>query len=171
MVEPRVSIEPWGEHDMVILERSNTSEMTVYLGGPETPDQLEARHQRYLSMWATGDARMFRIMHRDDAVGGIGYWRIDRRGVPAYEIGWSVHTPFQGKGIAGRALALCIDDARAHRDPERTGLFAFPLVSNTGSNRLCERAGFTFLGEEPFEYPRGNPIVVNAWRLALDEGG
>jgi hypothetical protein len=35
-----VSLRPWTEDDFQVLERSNTAEMTAFLGGPETPEQL-----------------------------------------------------------------------------------------------------------------------------------
>ena len=57
----KVAIEPWSAGDLPLLERLNTPEMTQHLGRPETPDELTARHERYLVSWETGDARMFRI--------------------------------------------------------------------------------------------------------------
>jgi len=169
MPDTDVALERWGLDDLPLLERANSEEMTRFLGGPETAEQLAARHERYLSMWESGDARMFRIVTGGEAVGGIGYWRIDRAGEPAYETGWNVDAAHQGRGIAGAALTLCIDHARRCGDARRAHLYAFPIPANAASNRLCERAGFTLVGREEAEYPPGNRIVVNVWRLALRE--
>lgn len=162
-----VTLTPWGSSDLPVLERSNTPQMTRFLGGSETPEQLAHRHARYLRLWKTGDARMFRIDLDGEPVGGIGYWRIERGEEHAYESGWSVESEHQGEGIATRALALCIEDARTHGDPDRSGLYAFPIPSNVASNRLCARAGFALLGTEAFEHPRAEPVSVNIWRLDL----
>jgi RimJ/RimL family protein N-acetyltransferase len=38
---------------------------------------------------------------------------------------------------------------------------------NEASNAICRKLGFELLGEEDFEYPPGNPIRCNDWRLDL----
>jgi hypothetical protein len=54
-------LERWGEHDLRVLEGSNACGMTAFLGGPETAEQLAERHHKYLRIWLTGEACMFRI--------------------------------------------------------------------------------------------------------------
>jgi RimJ/RimL family protein N-acetyltransferase len=46
-------------------------------------------------------------------------------------------------------------------------LHAYPKITNAASNALCQKAGFTNLGERDFEYPKGNPIRCNDWSLDL----
>lgn len=71
-----VRLVPWSAGDMPVLERSNTPEMTVYLGGPESPEKLAERQARFLRLWESGEARMFTIQVAGipDAVGSVGYW-------------------------------------------------------------------------------------------------
>ncbi len=71
----------------------------------------------------------------------------------------------QGRGFASGALRECLAHAAAHGD--RDQMLAFPRVDNEASNALCRSAGFELLGEEDFEYPRGNAIRVNAWSFDL----
>jgi RimJ/RimL family protein N-acetyltransferase len=77
-----------------------------------------------------------------------------------YEIGWMVLPGFQGRGIAGAAT-----DARAQGDRDR--IHAFPSVENAPSNAICRKLGFEPAGEIEFEYPPGNLMRCNDWRLDL----
>jgi hypothetical protein len=40
-------------------------------------------------------------------------------------------------------------------------------VHHDASNAVCRKAGFELVGECDFEYPPGNHIRSNDWRLAL----
>lgn len=158
-----VTIEPWGEQDLPLLERMNTPEMTAHLGGPESAEDLERRQARYLRVASTG-GRMFRIEVDGEPAGGIGYWESDEDGTPAYEAGWSVVPEHQGAGVAGAALRLLIAEVR--RDGRRALLTAYPGVDNAASNALCARAGFDVRGEgrEPW---RGGELHFRVWALDL----
>jgi len=102
--DTQVTLRRWGTEDHPLLELSNTPEMTRYLGGPESPEELRERHERYLRLNAAGEAHMFRIDVGGAPAGGIGWWQTDHEGVPAYEAGWSVLPEWQGKGVATAAL-------------------------------------------------------------------
>lgn len=160
-------LEQWGADDLPVLERSNTPEMTVFLGGPETSEQLTTRHARFLHLWETGEARMFRIMlaGTEQPVGSVGYWKKHWNGQDVYETGWSVHSAYQGQGVASRALVDCVHHAAVNGDREL--VVAFPRTDNSASNALCRRVGFTLHSEVDFEYPKGNPIRSNAWVYEL----
>lgn len=43
-----VQLVPWSAADFWLLERCNSPEMTAYLGGPESAEQLAKRHHRSL---------------------------------------------------------------------------------------------------------------------------
>lgn len=163
----RVWLEQWQVDDLPVLERSNTPEMTVFLGGPESDQQIVTRHAKFLRLWETGDARMFRIRSASatEPVGSVGYWKKRWRDKDVYETGWSVHTAHQGHGIAARALAECLQHAADTGD--RHQVFAFPRTDNSASNALCRRTGFDLAGEADFEYPKGHPIRVNEWMFDL----
>lgn len=162
-----VTLRRWGEGDLAILERSNTPEMTRFLGGPESDEALANRHARFLRLWREGEARMFAVESAGEAeaVGSIGYWKKNWHGDDVYETGWSIATPYQGRGLATLALRACVADAAQHGD--RRWLLAFPRTDNAASNALCRAAGFTLRGEEDFEYPRGTAIRSNVWAYDL----
>jgi len=81
-----------------------------------------------------------------------------------YETGWFVLPAFQGRGIATAATALVVDQVRAEQ--RHRFLHAFPSVENAASNAVCRKLGFTLLEEAiAFEFPPGNVLRCNDWRL------
>ena len=75
---------------------------------------------------------------------------------------------FQGRGIGTLATTLAIEAARTER--RNRYLHATPRIDNGPSNAVCRKLGFTLLGEVDFEYPEGNPVRGNDWRLDLFPG-
>lgn len=151
---------------MPLLVRLNSPEMTEHIGGPETPEQLERRLQRYVAA-RTDTARMFIAIVKPEgtAAGSVGFWERDWQGNTVYETGWGVLPEFQGRGIASIATAKTIEIARASR--RRDAVHAFPSVDNGPSNAICRKLGFELLGECQFEYPKGHWMLTNDWRLSL----
>jgi len=164
-----LSLRPWSSEDLPVLQRSNTPEMTTYLGGPETDEKVLARHEKYLRLWEEGEARSFVVIdsHAPVPVGSIGYWKAEWDGRDVYETGWSIATAYQGRGLGAKALLLCLQHAAAHGD--RDLIVAFPRIDNLASNAVARVAGFTNTGEEDSDYPPGVPIRVNAWIFDLSE--
>lgn len=162
-----VTLRPWSADDLPVIERSNTPEMTVYLGGPETAEKVLERQAKFLRLWETNEGWMFTVSIPDatEPVGSVGYWTTTWHDVPVYETGWSIATAYQGRGIASRALRKCLEYAADHGD--RDSMLAFPRIDNAPSNALCQSLGFEFKQEEDFEYPKGHPIRVNAWLFDL----
>lgn len=164
----RVRLRPWAPGDLWLLRRTNAPEMTEHLGGPETDEQVAARHERYLR--TLGDAgRMFTIVliPGGEVVGSIGFWEHAWQGDVVYETGWGVLPEFQGRGIAASAARAVVEEAR--RQGAHRSLHAFPSVGHAASNAVCRKAGFTLLGECDFEYPKGHPITSNDWAVDLGE--
>ncbi|MER5291131.1 GNAT family N-acetyltransferase [Streptomyces pharetrae] len=161
-----VRLVPWGEDDFWLLRRTNGPEMTEHLGGPESEEKLAGRHRRYLELDPAA-GRMYRVVLADggETVGSVGFWEREWRGGTVWETGWAVLPEFQGRGLAARAARAVIEEARAagrHR-----WLHAWPKVTHTASNGVCERAGFTLLGPVEFEYPKGHRITCHDWRFDL----
>jgi RimJ/RimL family protein N-acetyltransferase len=159
-----VGLVPWGEGDLVLLERLvGDPEMMEHLGGPESPEKIAARQARY----ERADSGMFKIVDEatGEGVGSVGYWDRRWRGAQVYEIGWSVIPAFQGRGIAGSATVQVIAMARSER--RHPFLHAFPSVENAASNAICRKLGFTLLGECELEYPPGRLMRCSDWRLRL----
>ena len=164
---PPVLIEPWSDTDLDLLRRLNAPEMMTHLGGPETEEQILKRHQRYLDPGEEGSGGMFRVVMLPDgkAVGSIGYWERTWQGETVYETGWGILPEFGGRGLATAAGHAVI--ARARAEKRHRSMHAYPSVGNPASNAICRKLGFTLLGEYDFEYPPGNSMRCNDWRLDL----
>ena len=162
-----VSLRPWADDDLDLLRRANTHELMDQLGGPETDEQVQARHERYLRLWREGTARQFAIVipGHPEGVGIVGYWRREWRGEQVLESGWSVEDQYRGQGIAPAAVRAMLDYARAHG--ETLPVHAYPRVDNPASNAVCRKAGFVLLGEEDFEATPGHVLHTNDWVVDL----
>ena len=159
-----IDLQPYGDKDMPLLQRSNSPEMTEHLGGPETQAQLEARLKRYVAA-TTHDARMFKVIADGEPAGRVGFWGREWQGERIYETGWGVFPEFQGRGIATGAMELLIQIARVTN--RHQWMHAFPAPDNGPSNAICRKLGFELLGEVDFEYPKGHWTPCNDWRLGL----
>ena len=162
-----VSLRPWAPDDLELLRRANTPELMDQLGGPETDEQVRARHDRYLHLWHLGTARQFRIVipGHPEGVGVVGYWQREWRGEQVLEAGWSVESEYRGQGIASAAVRAMREYARG--DGETLPVHAFPRIDNPASNAVCRKAGFTLLGEADFEVAPGRVLHTNDWVAEL----
>jgi len=166
-----VDIRPWSEGDLPLLERlMGDPAMTKHLGGVETPEKIRQRHERYYRISDAEKGSMFVIVVGPERLpaGSIGYWEREWQGQQVWETGWSVLPEFQGKGVATRATAAVVERARA--EGEHRFMHAFPSVDNAPSNAICRKVGFTLQGEVDFEYPPGNFMRCNDWRLDMFAG-
>ncbi len=169
--DPRttVRLEPYAETDFELLRRTNEPAMRTELGAPESDDQLERRHHRYVALGAAGEGegQMYRIIAEPDDIsaGIIGFWQSQQGGATVYESGWSVLPELQGRGIATQAARAVVQ--RATAAGQHRFLHAYPKTDHAASNGVCRRAGF-ILGEElDFEYPPGHQIRSNDWYVDL----
>jgi RimJ/RimL family protein N-acetyltransferase len=163
---PIIQLQGWTQADLNLLRQANTPEMMAHLGGPETEERLLDRHRRYLRLNEPGAGQMLAVVLPDGRrVGVIGYWERPWRHGLVYETGWHVLPDFQGRGIASAAARDVAALARAqHR---HACLHAFPAADHPASNAVCRNAGFTLLDETDIEYPPGNIMRCNDWRLQL----
>jgi hypothetical protein len=67
---PVARIEPWGAEDLALLMKLNEPEMTVHVGGPETPEKVAERQSRY----EKADSGQYRIVVEDggEGIGWVG---------------------------------------------------------------------------------------------------
>jgi RimJ/RimL family protein N-acetyltransferase len=160
-----VRLEPWGKDDLPLLRRiMGDPAMTEHLGGPEIEEKLADRQAWYEREGEPGSGQILDESTSEPA-GSVGYWKKDWRGGTVYETGWSVLPGFQGRGIAAEATRRVIEAARAER--RHRYLHAFPSVENAPSNAICRKFDFELLEECDFEYPPGNRLRCNDWRLDL----
>lgn len=162
---PQVRLEPWGKGDQPLLTRRPRDDEAQ--GGPESTEKLAGRQAKYERLARSGGGRMFKMVDEEtgEAVGSVGYWEKTWRNEQIYETGWSVLPEFQGRGIAVEATRQAV--VRAASDGKHRYLHAFPSVENAPSNAICRSLGSTLLGEYDFEYPQGNWLRSNDWRLDL----
>lgn len=165
-----VEIRPWSDRGFPLLERlMGDQAMTDHLGGPETPEKIRERHERYCRIGDSGKGGVFVVVVLGRvAAGSVGYWDREWRGQRIWETGWSVLPEFQGKGVATRATAAVVEEPRT--EGKHRYLHAFPSVDNGPSNAICRKVGFTLQEEVEFEYPPGNFMRCNDWRLDLFAG-
>ncbi|UYN89642.1 MAG: GNAT family N-acetyltransferase, partial [Anaerolineales bacterium] len=157
---------PYREDDFEILQATlGVAEMTAYLGGPESEEKLRSRHARYVALPNTGHNAMYVILAgpQEQPAGTVGYWEHEHDGQQAWETGWAVVPAWQGHGIATQATLAAA--ALAHAQQRHRYFFAYPTVENLASNAVSRKAGFELLGTSAYEYPKGNPIICNVWRL------
>jgi RimJ/RimL family protein N-acetyltransferase len=162
----KVQIEPWADTDLALLRRLNAPEMLEHLGGPESEEQIIARHKRYLEIGDKGCMFSIVLLPELEAVGSVGYWESVWQEETIYEIGWSVLPLFQGRGIATAAVTAAVASAGAKQ--KHKYIHAFPSINNLASNAICRKLNFLFIVECDFEYPPGNFMRCNDWRLDLN---
>jgi RimJ/RimL family protein N-acetyltransferase len=137
-------------------------QMTVHLGGPESPDKLRERQDRYEQA-----DRALKIVDVESGAGAgwVGFWSREWREDQVYEVGWAVVPEFQGRGVAAAATAQAIELAK--RDGKHRFMHAFPTPDNAPSNAICRKLGFELLEACEFEFPKGQFEISNDWRLDL----
>jgi len=167
---PAVALRPWAEGDLPLLTRLLGDPVeTRYIGGPESPEKLASRHERYLAFGPPlGEVFAVVVGPEQTAVGWVGYWESEWHDEMVWETGWHVDRAYQGLGIATAATDLMLQRARSagrHR-----WMHAFPSISNAASNAVCRKVGFHLLGVAEVEYPPGTLMRANEWVLDLDGG-
>jgi RimJ/RimL family protein N-acetyltransferase len=163
-----IDLQPWSDDDLWVVERFLSDPgMMEHLGGPQSRAMILEAHQQFLKTGASGAGRMFKVVLGPawDVIGNIGFWDKTWRDELVYETGWMIFPEYQGRGLASEALAMLV--GRLRRDHGHRFLHAFPSITNGPSNALCRKLGFVNLGECEFEYPAGNPLRCNDWRLDL----
>jgi RimJ/RimL family protein N-acetyltransferase len=165
-----VEIRPWCDDDLAVLQRIfGDPQVMEFLGQVETPEQIQKRHQRYLT-GSSGMLHMFgiRVGPGKQGAGLVGYWEHESNGALMYETGWVVLPEFQGQGIATRAALLAAELAR--REHKFRYLHAYAAVANNASNAVCRKAGFTLQGEVDIsDSPPAPPMRYNDWMMDLGE--
>ena len=163
-----IDLQPWSDSDLWVVERFlSDPKMTEHLGGPQSHEKILEAHRQFLNTGTSGAGQMFKVVLEpaSDVIGNIGFWDKTWRDELVYETGWMIFPEYQGRGFASEALATLL--GRLRRDHKRRFLHAFPSITNMPSNALCRKQPFANLGEVEFEYPRGNLLRCNDWRLDL----
>ncbi len=167
---PQVFLRAWSSADAPLLARLlGDPETTHYIGGPESPEQLASRHQRYLDMTPPGEVCAVTLEPDGPGVGWVGYWESEWLGEAVWEAGWNVLPECQGRGIATAAVLQLLD--RVAAEGTHPYVEAYPRIDNAASNAVCRKSGFELLEEVDVEYPPGSLMRANRWRFDLTRRG
>lgn len=140
--------------------------MMAELGGPRPREAIERAHAKSLAMAAAGRCWPLKVILNGSAwpAGVVDIFESSHEGETIYEIGWMILPEFQNQGLASQAVREVLEKARAERKFGQ--IHAFPAVTNGPSNKICEKNGFTDLGECEFEFA-GRTLRCNHWRIDL----
>ena len=151
--------------ELRIREETDIRMMTD-LGGPRPVDDIRRAHAQSLVLAAEGTCWPLKVIPdgSSDAAGGVAIFPSSHGGETIFEIGWMILPEFQNRGIATEAVQQTLEKARTER--KFAQIHAFPAVTNRSSNRICEKNGFTNLGECDIEFA-GRNLRCNHWRIDL----
>lgn len=129
----------------------------LFLTGPPTREQLEARTVIHERIWAERGYGMFAVLEKATGrfVARVGAMTTPETG--RIEIAWSTVKDAWGKGYASEAAQAAIDFTFANSSLEALDCYLRP--DNTASRRVAEKVGFRyqdtrFLYERPLRYYR-----------------
>ncbi len=157
----KLELRPWTEDAFELLKLANSPEMTEHLGGPESPEKLLDRQQRYLRYSTGRTAAPLQIFVDGVAVGSVAYWEDE----DFYEMGWAISPQFHGLGYATAGVLAALEHAKANGT--RATVRAVPRVTNLASNGVARKAGFVLVATLPMEYPAGVFELSNVWEFDL----
>jgi RimJ/RimL family protein N-acetyltransferase len=160
-------LETMTEEDVELRIREETDpQMMAELGGPRPIDDIRRAHARSLVLEAAGTCWPMKVIPDGSsaAAGGVAVFPSIHDGEDIFEIGWMILPEFQNRGIATQAVRMTLEKARTERKFGQ--IHAFPAVANGSSNRICEKNGFTKLGECEVEFS-GRNLHCNHWRIDL----
>jgi RimJ/RimL family protein N-acetyltransferase len=162
-----MKLELMTAEDVGLRVRQETDpQMMTELGGPRPREAVERAHAKSLVLAAEGRCWPLKIVP-DGAIspaGEVSVFESSHEDETIYEIGWMILPEFQNRGIASQAVREVLEKARAERKFGR--IHAFPAVTNGPSNKICEKNGFTNLGECEVEFA-GRSLRCNHWRIDL----
>jgi RimJ/RimL family protein N-acetyltransferase len=129
----------------------------LFLTGPPTREQLEARTRIHEGIWATRGYGMFCVLEKASGrfVARVGAMTTLETG--RIEIAWSTTRDAWGKGYASEAARAAIDFTFANSTLDALDCYLRP--DNTASRRVAEKVGFLyedtrFLYDRPLRYYR-----------------
>ena len=158
----RLGFRCWREDDLPLaMEIWGDPEMTVFTGGPFTPQAVHARladeisrmHVRGIQYWPV-------FLLEDDTHVGCAGLQIYNEKEQVYEMGYYVRRPFWGQGLAREAALAVIGHAFGTLGFE--ALFAGHHPLNEASSRVLLSVGFSPAGWEVYP-PTG--ILEPTYRL------
>lgn len=159
---PRLKLVPlsarWND-DLCRLFNDPAVAEWLFLTGPPTREQLEARTKGHEEFWAERGYGMFAVLEKpsDRFVARVGAMITPETG--RVEIAWSTIPSAWGRGYAGEAAKAAADFTFARSVLDALDCYLRP--DNTASRRVAEKAGFRYQ-DTRWAYER----VLRYYRLA-----
>ena len=129
----------------------------LFLTGPPTREQLEARTKIHEQIWAERGYGMFAVVEKASGrfVARVGAMTTLETG--RIEIAWSTTRDAWGRGYASEAARAAIDFTFANSTLQAVDCYLRP--DNTASRKVAEKVGFSyedtrFLYDRPLRYYR-----------------
>ena len=142
----RLRFRCWREEDLPLaLALWSDAEVTALIGGPFTPEMVEARLSKEIAQMQKCSLQYWPVflLESGQHVGCAGL-RPYRDGV--YELGVHFHREFWGRGLAKEASLAVIEYAFGKLGAQ--ALFAGHHPANEASRRLLLKLGFVYTHEE-----------------------
>lgn len=151
----RLLLRPFVERDLErYLAVHTTPEVRASLHIPDTFDRESAWGQmaHHLGQWSLRNSGQWAVELKTtgEFIGRAGTHRPERADWPGLECGWTFDPAHWGNGYATEAGRATIDWAWANHDDER--LFSVILPTNTASQAVARRLGFTLLEERTLAF-------------------
>ena len=136
------TLRPWSLTDLPnLVKYANNLNIAKNLTNQFPHPYTEQDGKHFIKMANSFDPmRIFAIEVDGEAAGGIGVHPQSDIHVKCAEMGYWLAEPFWGRGIMTEAVKEMVDYAFKNFDIIR--LYARPFSSNTGSQRVLEKAGF-----------------------------
>ena len=114
----------------------------LFLTGPPTREQLEARTKAHEQIWAERGYGMFAVIEKPTGrfVARVGAMTTPETG--RIEIAWSTVRDAWGRGFAAEAAKASIDHTFANSNLDALDCYLRP--DNHASRRVAEKAGFIY---------------------------
>jgi RimJ/RimL family protein N-acetyltransferase len=169
---PRLILRTEAEGDRAVWRAHMNCDRTMaHLGGPQTPERIDASFDRMRDGFAATGWPFLLVARREDGllIGKCGLVAIDTEAAPAalrgqIQIGWTVRPDMWGQGYAREAAGAMLDFAFTERDVAI--VFGQTSQGNTGSWRLMDKLAMqrrTDLDYVDPAYPaKDNPTIIYA---------
>jgi RimJ/RimL family protein N-acetyltransferase len=162
-----MKLEMMTAEDVELRVRQQTDpQLMAELGGPRPREAIERAHAKSLALAAEGRCWPLKVVldGATSPAGVVDVFESSHEDETFYEIGWMILPEFQNRGIASQAVREVLEKARGVRKFGQ--IHAFPAVTNGPSNKICEKNGFTNLGECEVEFA-SRSLHCNHWRIDL----
>jgi len=157
----RLGFSHWKADDLALAKKLWADpQVTAFLGGPFTPEEVSARLSREIAMMIACKVQYWPLflLENNDLVGcaGLRPYTNDRH---VLELGFHLRPDYWGRGLAREAARAVI--AFAFETLAIESLFAGHHPANEASERLLKKLGFLWTHEEIYP-PTGlmNPAYL-----------